>query len=104
MNMEDKVFDVSNREIEIGDIVVRAKFSSQVFHKVLGITSRSLVLSCSREQTRWSARPIMRDAICLEDVEKHYSRTYYSKTYSNRGILIIKKHNEENTESKTNDS
>ena len=48
-----KVFDIDNREVEVGDLVLIAKQGCLHKRFVLGFTNKHIIFSCARGTGRW---------------------------------------------------
>lgn len=92
------ITDVFGREIEVGDVVIRAKFSTFNKHKVVGFTKSSIKLSCMiiSETIRgnWTGNNIREyhyraDSKIEDNLEEHNNYFYYNKNWSRLGLIKI---------------
>jgi hypothetical protein len=91
------ITDVFGREIEVGDVVVRAKFSTFNKHKVVGFTKSSIKLSCKMvNRTRRgyyteiiSVYHYRADSKIEDNLEEHNNYFYYDKNWARLGLIKI---------------
>jgi len=50
-----KIYDINNQLVEVGDLVIRPKFSCLTQHYVLSFTKHSIILSCNRDINNYIA-------------------------------------------------
>ena len=85
--------DFFGKEIKVGDIVLKANFSSFTLHKVLGITkSNSIIISIQREEIknrrRWEPLTRIISARKLSDLQNHNSKKYVRKDET-RNLIVL---------------
>jgi len=92
------IADVFGREIEVGDVVVRAKFSTFNKHKVVGFTKSSIKLSCkmvSRTRRGYYTNEVIStyhyraDSKVEDNLEEHNNYFYFDKNWSRLGLIKI---------------
>lgn len=92
------IVDIFGREIEVGDVVVRAKFSTFNKHKVVGFTKSSIKLSCKMvSRTRrsyWADSGVQEyhyraDSKVDDNLEEHNNYFYYDKNWARLGLIKI---------------
>ena len=91
------IADVFGREIEVGDVVVRSKYSIFNKHKVVGFTKSFIKLSCkivSRTRRVWGQQELREyyyraDSKVDDNLEEHNNYFYYDKNWSRLGLIKI---------------
>lgn len=94
--------DLLGKDLDIGDIVVRPKFSTFTFHKILKFTKKRIVLSVKRQPLQYSVNSkvyilddYLYDTHNPEEVENHNSYIYINRSdKTNNNLLLWKKHME----------
>ena len=72
-----------------GDIVLRAKHSFLCYHKVLGFTKKSIVLSVEKRTRGYRNSKWVIDTERREDLSLHNSRIYLDRWHLSRGIIKV---------------
>lgn len=76
------VVDIKGQKIQIGDVVLKAKFSKLSIHKVLRITKKSIVISIFRDFRYYGREPNLRthyfikETITLDSLREHNNTMY----------------------------
>ena len=78
------ITDVRGDQLEINDVVFRAKYSAFIPHKVLGFTNKSIKLSC--ERIHKSNYSYMNDN---KDLSMHNESFYFPKRWAVFGLIKL---------------
>jgi len=87
--------DFLGNQLKEGDIVMRAKFSSFTFHKIIRFTKNNIVISCKREVRSYNLTnktytyKIIIDSTEVNDIKNH-NEVQYINHYRGMNLSLIK--------------
>ena len=87
--------DFFGNELQIGDIVIRPKFSSFCIHRIDAITKKRIKLSVKRLMYSYKNPLTLKninylcisDSLTVEDIKNHNGWIYISKENSNTNLI-----------------
>lgn len=96
--------DINGIKLEVGDLIIYARFSSLLQGVVLGLTEKSVKISCLRGKSywrdgKWDFSPDKNGSIHFEDRNPYRHNSYkyqpnyllYNKYNDMSGFIIVKK-------------